>query len=227
MQATSVTFRIRRWRPRSKAQYWQEYSVSVNAHMTILDGLEIIRTQQDSTLLYRHSCHHSSCGTCAMRINGEEKLACITNILALETALVTLEPLPGFRLCGDLVVDMGTLYHSIEEEWDYLMPAQTNAATAFPEGVQHYTRFENCIECGCCISVCPVAAQAGQFQGPAALAMLNRQRLKHPSQQEYLIAKAGQPDGASACQRHIACSKSCPNSVAPARHIMDLKKLIS
>ena len=43
--------------------------------------------------MYRHSCHHACCGTCAYKINGQEGLGCVTNMLELGTAEVVVEPM--------------------------------------------------------------------------------------------------------------------------------------
>ena len=65
---------------------------------TILDALVAIRREQDPTLTFRHSCFHASCGTCGMRVDGQEGLACVTPVPA--GGEVTVEPLgePARRL---------------------------------------------------------------------------------------------------------------------------------
>lgn len=92
---------------------FQSYRLNVDAAMTVLDALEQIRLNQDNTLMYRHSCHHSACGTCA----------CITRVLALKTDTVVLEPLAGFKRIGDLVVDMTEFYRHLEPNWSLLKTA--------------------------------------------------------------------------------------------------------
>ena len=77
IQSTSktVTIRILRYKPnRIEPPRYQDFSLHAEPEMSVLDALEKIRLEQDNTLMYRHSCHHSSCGTCACRINGKERL---------------------------------------------------------------------------------------------------------------------------------------------------------
>ena len=38
-----------------------------------------------------------------------------------------------------------------------------------PDGIAGYVRLEDCIECGLCLSACPVAATSYDYVGPAAL----------------------------------------------------------
>lgn len=197
---------------------FQDFEVLVTPEMTVLDALEHLRLEQDATLMYRHSCHHSSCGTCACKINGQPRLACVTRVAEIQADVITLEPLDGFRCKGDLVVDMTGFYDYIPDEWSYLRVSES-APTA--------TRFENCIECGACVSACPVIQLERPFMGPAALAALHRELEKSPEQRANLLTIAGSEQGERWCERAIACSRACPMQVAPARHIFELRQQIS
>ena len=192
--------------------------------MSVLDALEAIRLKQDSSLMYRHSCHHSSCGTCACKINGLERLTCITKIKALKGNPITLAPLDGFKVSGDLVVDMSPFYEDISEDWGYLRISDNSKTTQLPDGIQEFERFENCIECGACISACPVTHKNSGFIGPAVLAALSNELKKSPHKSEGLLEKAGNVRGESLCQRALNCSRVCPTGVYPARHIADLRQ---
>jgi succinate dehydrogenase / fumarate reductase iron-sulfur subunit len=99
-------------------------------------------------------------------------------------------------------------------------PTSSGSASGGPP---RRVRFEACIECGLCSSSCPVTVP---FMGPAALAALNRQREKQPESPQAMLALAGTPDGAAACQRHLACSRVCPQGVYPGKHIQLLKNAL-
>jgi len=204
----------------------QDYRLSVEKHMTVLDCLEKIRLELDQTLMYRHSCHHSSCGTCAIIINGSEKLACTTNVWELSTTTVVLKPLKGFRRIGDLVVESNSLYSAADEEWSYLQPARALGRDPFKPLGLSFTRFENCIECGSCVSACPVSQKKSDFIGPAGLAAMNRERLKSPHKKADILHRSAGEQGVRLCTRALACSRVCPTAVYPARHIADLKSVI-
>ena len=153
LTAQTVTFRILRYKPnRIDPPRYQDFFLQVEPDMSVLDALEKIRLEQDNTLMYRHSCHHSSCGTCACKINGQERLTCITKISDLEDDIIILSPLEGFKPIGDLVVDVTRFYIDYSEEWHYLKRSERTKSTHLPAGIKHFTRFENCIECGACIS---------------------------------------------------------------------------
>ena len=227
MTTKTVTFRILRYKPnRIDPPRFQDFSLKIDPDTSVLDALERIRLEQDNTLMYRHSCHHSSCGTCACKINGKERLTCITKISDLNEDTITLTPLEGFKPIGDLVVDVTRFYKDYSGEWTYLRRAERIKSTCLPAGISHFTRFENCIECGACISACPVTHNSNAFLGPAALAAVNNELKKSPQKSEDLLSMAGSKRGEQMCKRAVNCSRVCPNKVYPARHITDLRRLL-
>ena len=180
MAGQMVAFEITRFKPdHIDPPRVRSYTVKADATMTVLDGLDHIRLTQDASLMYRHSCHHSACGTCACVINGVERLACTTRILDLETPAVTIEPLKGFPCLGDLVVDMRGFFDDLSPRWSYLQVCRHGAARETPEGIAQWQCFEDCIECGCCNSACPVVHRQKRFMGPAALAMIHNEIQKN------------------------------------------------
>ena len=227
MSIKKVIFKIQRYKPgHIDPPRFQEFTIAVDPVTTVLDGLEKIRLEQDKTLMYRRSCHHSSCGTCACKINGVERLTCITKIHELEGDTITLTPLEGFKPIADLVVDMNDFYEDISEGWSYLKKTEKIKSTALPADIGQFTRFENCIECGACVSACPVSHENAAFIGPAVLAALNCELKKEPQKAEDLMAIAGSRRGQHLCERALNCSRVCPTGVYPARHIADLRRLI-
>src|SRR5690554_7478764 len=101
-----VTLRIKRFNPeQDQKAHFEEYAVEVEGTDRVLDALNAIKWYQDGTLTYRRSCAHGVCGSDAMRINGVNRLAC--KMLMRDVGEhVTIEPLMGFRVVKDLVVDM-------------------------------------------------------------------------------------------------------------------------
>ncbi len=227
MKEKKVTFKILRYKPAViDPPEFQEFELSVNKTMSVLDCLEKIRLEQDPSLMYRHSCHHSSCGTCACKINGKEKLTCLTKVSGPAGEIITLEPLDRFKHIGDLVCDMHDFYRDISPDWTYLKAADKFNSPDLPDGIQVYTRLENCIECGACVSACPVVSKNRDFMGPAALAAIHNEMKKTPQKKTDLMSLAGGKRGESGCERALACSRVCPTAVYPARHIADLRRML-
>lgn len=82
----------------------------------VLDGIERIWAFHDHSLTYRHACHHSTCGACGMRVNGVEKLTCITTIRSVtgNHGVIRVEPLRNFPVFSDLVVDVAPFFQRLE-----------------------------------------------------------------------------------------------------------------
>lgn len=225
--STSDTVRVRIER-KQRDETWEEFQVPFEEHTTVVDLLEWIRSHQDDTLLYRHSCHHGSCGTCGMLVNGERRLACTTNVASIfETrenpSMIELQPLATMNHIGDLAVDPTPLFRDFPREASYLRPSEVHKNAKTPDEIDGYERFENCIECGLCVSACPVIPLRG-FMGPAALAAYNREIDKRPERSDELLPQVDSPEGAWGCDRHLACSAVCPTGVYPAKHIAMLQR---
>ena len=57
--------------------HFDEFDVPVGPRTTLIEALRWIQLHRDSSLSLRHSCLHASCGTCGVRVNGREELACV------------------------------------------------------------------------------------------------------------------------------------------------------
>ena len=193
----------------SMREYWQDFRVSIPQDAYVLDALEAA-WNQDITLMFRHSCHHASCGSCGMRIQGRERLACITPVFDVaRDDVLTLEPLRNFTVVADLVVDVSPLARKL----------QGVGAHVLTERVSGWQRFETCIECGLCISACPIAATSESYLGPAVLAAAAR-NMNVPEVRSQVEGE----NGVWRCHSAFECTEVCPANVQPASAIMNLRK---
>ena len=193
----------------SRREYWQEFRVSIAQDAYVLDALEAA-WNQDSSLMFRHSCHHASCGSCGMRIQGRERLACITPAFEIaHNEVLTLEPLRNFAVIADLVVDMSSLAQKLHGVGAHVLTERTSG----------WQRFETCIECGLCISACPIAATSESYLGPAVLAAAAR-NIDVPE----VRAQVESENGVWRCHSAFECTEVCPANVQPASTIMNLRK---
>ncbi len=220
-----LTLRVRR------SEGWATYVVRVAPDAYVLDALEAA-ARQDSTLLFRHSCHHASCGSCGLRVNGRERLACITKVAEVDRLgrPIVLEPLRNLPLLGDLLVDMQPLMARLESVGLPPLRAREDggAARALSGSVEEgITRFESCIECGLCVSACPVAGSDPRYQWPATLAaaarLLAEPRGRDPAGVTRLVDGE---HGIWRCHGAFECSEVCPAQVDPAAAIMGLRQRV-
>ena len=192
------------------------FTLDVEGSDTVLDILERLRKDGKPGLLYRHSCHHGSCGTCGAMINGKPRLMCLTRASDLGEGILVIEPLAKMTEIGGIAVWPGPLFDAAPDT-DYLKAADDKAE----ECSENPVRLEDCIECGVCVAACPVSAP---FAGPAALAAAAVEMGKHPGRESELGPLVDGPEGAPACERAFECSRVCPQGVAPGRKIIELLK---
>ncbi len=225
MTDKKVRFKVLRYKPGAiDPPRYDTFEVTVGPRTTVLDALELIRVDQDSTLMYRHSCHHASCGTCGYKINGQEGLGCVTNVLELGVDEVVVEPMDGLSPIVDLVVDMADFYRDYSPDWTYIRESEWHPQATTPPEVDHYVRFENCVECGACVSACPVTAAGDFYIGPAVLAAINRELSNNGGDTKSLLDLSGSERGIWQCHSAFECSEVCPSDVNPAGHIMELRR---
>ncbi len=219
-------FRILRHH-RGQAPRWDHFlAPAPSSRTTLLDALTWIRAHLDPTLDIRHSCYHASCGTCGMRVNGQDVLACVTRLADLHGGEVTVEPLLNQPIVSDLVVDIESLYEAFERVGLPLVRESESIPGAVPaEGVERLTRFEDCIECGLCVSACPVEASDAVYAGPAVLAaawrVIDEPRGADP---ERAFALVDGDQGAWRCHLSFECTEACPSDALPAEQIMHLRR---
>jgi succinate dehydrogenase / fumarate reductase iron-sulfur subunit len=224
--AATRHFRVFRYSRGDEASHFDEFDVPVGAKTTVLEGLRWIQLHRDGTLGLRHSCFHASCGTCGMRVNGREVLACVTMVHDLGST-ITVEPLANIPVLTDLVVDMDEFYARFPDVVPTTRSSEFEPDSVPPDGVAAYVRFEDCIECGLCISACPVSATSDEYVGPAALAAAQR-LLEEPrgADTRAILDWADDPVGAWRCHAAFECTEACPSNVNPAARIMALRGVL-
>lgn len=113
-----LTFTIRRFNPEvDTASHEEEFRLDVGRGLTVLDALVRLKNECDGSLSLRYSCRSAICGSCAMEINGSEKLACRTSLRKEfeRHGTVTVAPLRNLPVIKDLVVDMAPFWTKIQD----------------------------------------------------------------------------------------------------------------
>ena len=149
-----VTVRVRRFAPEAGAQL-QEFTVPYQRAMRVLDALNWIAENAAPDLAYRWFCGSKMCGTCAVRMNGREVLACWE---AVEPDM-TIEPLRNLPVLRDLVVDRTPFEAKVASLEPWIERVAPYAG--FPEPLSHKemksaSKALDCIGCMSCYSACPV-----------------------------------------------------------------------
>src|SRR5918999_5252690 len=107
VHADEITLRVARYRPdKDREPGWQDYAVPLREEWTVLDGLNHLKNEVDTTLAYRWSCRMGICGSCGMNVDGEPKLTCAAFLSDYAPGPGRVEPLTNFGVVRDLVVDI-------------------------------------------------------------------------------------------------------------------------
>lgn len=224
-----VTFKILR-QIQGEKPFFESFELDVDPDEYVLDGIERVWAFHDRTLSYRHACHHSTCGACGMRINGVEKLTCITPICEVTKngGVIQVEPLRNFPVISDLVVDISGLFKKIEQaHLSQISPVETACLPhekTLSGNSGNYERLIDCIECGLCVSACPSALTTPAYLGPAALAAAHQSYVNAP--QADLLLLVDHQDGLWRCHSAYECTAVCPSNVDPAQRIMSMRRTV-
>src|SRR5438067_8841439 len=82
------------------------FTLDLDSRMTVLDALLIVQREHDPSLSFRCSCRVGMCGTCAMNVNYQPRLACQTRVETLRSDLLHIAPLDNLPVIKDLVVSL-------------------------------------------------------------------------------------------------------------------------
>ena len=173
-----VNMEVFRYDPDTDLSRFDTFVREVDPKDRVLDVLMVIKDEDDGTLAFRRSCAHGICGSCAMEINGLNRLACQTLIQDLKSTNIRVKPLKGYKLLKDLLVDMDPFFTSLEKVKPYLIPGEPPPATErlqSPKDRAFIDDTTKCIMCGSCTSSCPSFRWFNRhFIGPAALVKAHR-----------------------------------------------------
>lgn len=201
---------------RSDSNEKQTYNVELE-NVTLLTILNHIKTKIDPTLTYSHSCRSGVCGSCAVRVNGKEVLAC--EYKPLDGDVV--EPMRNMNVIRDLVVDASDVsrFNVNAHTWSEGSVSQNVSA----HDMESIERQSDCILCSSCMSACPVYAINPNFIGPFALT--RTWRYVNDTREEKCDDKiaAVQVNGIWDCTLCGECVPVCPQGIAPAQDIRMLR----
>lgn len=201
----------------------------------VLDAIIHIKDEVDSTLAFRRSCREGICGSCAMNINGRNRLACLEAI-DNHGGNIKITPLPHMPVVKDLVPDLGHVYAQYQSIEPWLKTDTTNPSRERLQSAEDADKLNGhdgkgpaaCILCFCCSTSCPSYWwNPEKFLGPAVL--LNAWRWIADSRDEARGERLDQledPFKLYRCHTIMNCTEACPKGLNPAKAIAEIKKLM-
>ena len=226
----NVTLRIQRFNPEiDDKPHWKEYAVEVEPSDQLLDALHQVKWYQDGTLAFRRSCAHGICGSDAMTINNVNRLACKVLMRDLGSR-VTIEPLRGFRIVKDLVVDMEPFFEKYRSIKPYFINYDPDPPTERYQSQKERERYDDttkCILCAACTSSCPSYWGNREFAGPAAIVQAHRFIFDSRDQgANERLEILNDRNGVWRCRTIFNCTGACPREIKVTQAIGEVKKLL-
>jgi len=194
-----------------------DYSVDM-VGATLLEVLNEIKTKQDNSLVFSSGCRSSVCGSCSMRVNEREVLACSYKVQDGDRV----EPLKNGEVIRDLVVAMDRAYafNAKAKAW---LAAKEKIPALNNEDEKTNALQSDCILCGSCYSACPVYAVNGDFLGPFALTRVWKyvgDKREHNKQEKVTEI---QTNGVWDCTLCNECTLVCPQDISSKADIEKLR----
>ena len=162
------------------------------------------------------SCLQRRCGACAMLIDGHPALACDIKLASRPSATVRLDPLRKFPLVEDLIVDRSAIFEGLAQIGSWL----EEEATVPAKRAAIAQEASRCLQCGCCLEVCPGFILEGPFRGASAMMSMARLLAEANPAERKRLAKSYRAAFYGGCAKSLACKDVCPAK-------LDIEKLAS
>ena len=202
---------VKRQAAPDETPYPQTFSYNGNAAITVADWLtEINRTEcKTDRIAWECGCLEKKCGACAMRINGIPRLACsvfLKNVT--KHGKILLEPLSKFPLIKDLIVDRSSMFEMLKSMRIWM---QEKEDSSYAQDYDLQYQAGQCLQCGCCLEICPNFFAGGDFAGAAAMAEAYKAiEQNQPDDHRAEMTAAYRKQFFSGCGQSLSCCNICP-----------------
>ena len=201
---------------------------TINANATLATALTDINNNHylDETgrevlpIMWQHACLQKKCGACAMVVNGIPRLACNCFLRDYKKDVV-ITPLRKFPIIKDLVVDRSLLFRNLEllETW---IKGEANIADRDNEIVYETSK---CLQCGCCLEVCPNFHLEDNFYGAAAFVPTTGVLASISAEYKKDIIDKYNVHIYEGCGKSLACQKICPAGIDIEHMLINSNKI--
>jgi len=227
-----ITLKLFRYNPETdKKPHYDTFHLEAEPTDRVLDLMEKVKGYEDGTLSFRRSCAHGVCGSCAMRINGENKLACKTLVQDIKSNKITVEPILGLSVLKDMIVDMDPFFDSYKKVMPFFVNDEPAPAQERIQSIDERERFDDttkCILCGACTTSCPSFWSNDEYIGPAAIVNAHRfifdSRDKGAAERLQIL---NDQFGVYRCRTIFNCTLACPRDIQITQAIGEVKKAIA
>src|SRR5206468_7964031 len=100
---------------------FDEHDIELEEKASVLDALFALQRGPCAELAFRFSCRVGMCGSCAMVVNGRERLTCSTLVKDVGDKL-RIEPLRNLPVVRDLAVDLAPFFGAYKKTLPAFVP---------------------------------------------------------------------------------------------------------
>lgn len=229
-----ITIKAFKYNPQSKISkpHFATYELEETSGMTLFVALTNIREKFDPSLSFDFVCRAGICGSCAMLVNGEPKLACRTLTKDYPDGVIELMPLPVFKLIKDLSVNTGKWMQAMNERVESWVHTSKETDISKleekvePEDAQATFELDRCVECGICIAACGTAVMREDFIGAAGLnriARFHADPLDERTDSDF-YELIGDDSGVFGCMSLLGCEDYCPKHLPLQNQIAFIRR---
>ena len=141
-----------------------------------------------------------------MVINGRTALACGEFIDIDNTEELVLEPLSKFPVKCDLVVDRSLMMDNLRAIHNWLEQSAHHTGKA----ADLCYDASRCLQCGCCLEVCPNFMPNGDFYGAAAFVPASRVLSQLEKSRPQELSAFYKKNIYGGCGKSLSCHNICP-----------------
>lgn len=214
-----IRFDIKRQRNSAAKPYIQSFDyeytdpeTTVAAALRDINSRELLLDsdgQPADVIRWECSCMQKKCGACAMLINGRPCLACDEKLSDAKDNIIRLEPLKKFPVAVDLIVDRQIIFDNLKvmNVWfeENAEPSEKRAET-----VHEASR---CLQCGCCLEVCPNFYPGSGFMSMSACVPMSRIIAEVSESEKKRVFKKYGKHFYNGCGKSLACRDICPAGI--------------
>ena len=217
---------VKRRRNAADTPSWQHFYFETELkNATVANALTFLNQQTELTdtdgkkcdkIVWECSCLQKKCGACAMVINGRPQLACTARLIDCKHQEIMIEPLRKFPLVADLMVNREVLFAHLQEMKVW---AESSVSVNDKNNALMYEA-SLCLQCGCCLEVCPNFSPTGRFFGMAAMVPSARLLMGLDSVSSKQLRRQYRKAIVDGCGKSLACQNICPAGI-------DIEQLMS
>ena len=210
----TIEISVKRQKSQKEKPYMQTFSYTGDGNLTVADWLtEVNRNEaRMDRIAWECGCLEKKCGACAILINGYPALACSVFLKDVnKRGKLVLEPFHKFPLVKDLIVDRSIMFEAMKEMKVWL--SEKNWTDFSWDRTLQY-KAGQCLQCGCCLEVCPNFLADKRFTGASAMVEAYR-AIEQSSRDEHRdeMIKEYREKFFPYCGQSLSCKSVCPQQL--------------